>query len=889
MSNQTASQLTTLVERARKVLHYEQRGNHQDKVVTGGLELFVVHWAEEASAICKEAGLDLKPVYRFTEHLEGYRQQDPMQRAASLRAALSILNELASNGQTPPQAALVSARTAPQVAKPAEAKPAPTTPPSVTPPTPPTKSETEIAPRPAQRETDYPIHLDAGMTSNHAALTLLSADVTAVPGVGPSVAAKLRSLGIRTVRDLLFYFPRQHRDYSKLIHIAAIPFGEVTTTLGMIWEVETRRTGGGRMLTIATISDDTGKMRVSWFNQPYLQKQLSAAKGQYLVVTGVKQRFGNKVEFNVRSHELADGDLLNTGRLVPTYSLTEGLHAKQLRRFIKWTVDRYASMIPDYLPPSIRMAGKLLPLPDAVSHIHYPENEDMLAAARRRLGFDELFLIHLGMQERRTRWQRETAQGNAFHIDYKKIFIDTSAHPGHTLQHDEPASDFSQPGTTLWSTIATDGPFEATLPFRFTEAQRRVIIEIFGDLARTEPMARLLQGDVGSGKTAVAAAALLMAALNGQQGAIMAPTELLAEQHARSIGDMLEPFGIRSVLLTGSLRARERSMGRAALETGQAMVAIGTHALIQEDVNFRSLGLVIVDEQHRFGVEQRDALRQKGYHPHMLVMTATPIPRTLSLTVYGDLDVSVIDQLPPGRQKIITRWRVGARLDEAYLLIEQEVEAGRQAFIICPLIEESETLAVKAATVEYERLSRDVFPHLRLGLLHGGMKAADKDTIMRRFRDGELDILVATSVIEVGIDIPNATVMVIEDADRFGLSQLHQFRGRVGRGKHQSYCYVLSADAGIQAQERLDIFQSTDDGFRLAEADLKLRGPGDFFGVRQSGMPEMHIADLSDTLLIELSRSLAARLWESDPYLKKPEHKALREKMHMFWQDMMAH
>jgi len=301
------------------------------------------------------------------------------------------------------------------------------------------------------------------------------------------------------------------------------------------------------------------------------------------------------------------------------------------------------------------------------------------------------------------------------------------------------------------------------------------------------------------------------------------------------------------------------------------------------------LGLVIVDEQHRFGVEQRDILRQKGYHPHMLVMTATPIPRTLSLTIYGDLDVSVIDKLPPGRQKIITRWRTGARRDEANKLIAQQVQEGRQAFIICPLIEESETLAVKSATAEYERLSRDVFPHLRLGLLHGSMKAADKDAVMRKFRDGELDILVATSVIEVGIDIPNATVMVIEDADRFGLSQLHQFRGRVGRGEHQSYCYVLSADAGMQAQERLEVFQHTDDGFRLSEEDLRLRGPGDFFGVRQSGVPELHIADLSDTPLIEYSRSLAAKLWESDPYLRKPEHTALREKMHLFWQNMMAH
>jgi ATP-dependent DNA helicase RecG len=732
------------------------------------------------------------------------------------------------------------------------------------------------------------------MSAGHASLALLSADITAIPGVGPSVAAKLHSLGIRTIRDLLFYFPRQHRDYSKLEKIANIPFGEVSTTLGLIWEVETVRTSKGIARTIATISDDTGKLRVTWFNQPYLQKQLHTAKGSYLVVTGVKQRFGNKIEFSVRSHELPEkGDLLNTGRLVPTYSLTEGLNAKSLRRFTKWVVDRYAAMIPDYLPASLRSAARLMPLPEAVSQMHYPENEQALKAARLRLGFDELFLIQLGMQERRSRWQREAPQGNAFKVDVKKILVDveglaevSSNGAGH---EDDMQISPPLPGATLWSMTATDRPFEETLPFRLTEAQRRVLLEIFGDLAQNKPMCRLLQGDVGAGKTVVAAAALLMAALNGYQGAIMAPTELLAEQHAQSIGAVLEPFGIHSVLLTSSLRQRERAMGRAAIERGEAMVAIGTHALIQEDVNFARLGLVIVDEQHRFGVEQRDILRQKGYHPHMLVMTATPIPRTLALTVYGDLDVSVIDQMPPGRQKIITRWRSGARRDEANRLIAQQVSQGRQAFIICPLIEESESLAVKAATVEYERLSRDVFPHLRLGLLHGSVRAAEKDMVMRRFRDGELDILVATSVIEVGIDVPNATVMVIEDADRFGLSQLHQFRGRVGRGIYQSYCYVLSADAGLQAQERLEVFQTTDDGFRLAEADLRLRGPGDFFGVRQSGVPELRVADLSDTRLIELARSLAAKLWESDPYLRKPEHAALRERMHLFWQNYMAH
>ncbi len=859
MSTHTNTVLVPYIARARKVLQLEQRANHQDTVVKpGGLEVFVVRWADETSTVCRNAGLDLKPIHRFTEHLEGYRRQDPMQRASSLRAALAILDEMdnhAQNSRTafspPPSSSLTSVKT-PTPANPVKTNKASD------------KTDGKAPPALPQTRPQNPIRLEAGMSPGHTSLTLLSADVTAVPGVGPSVAARLHNLGIRTVRDLLFYFPRDHRDYSKLEKIATIPLGEVTTTLGLIWEVESTRTSGGRVRTIATISDDTGKLRVSWFNQPYLQKQLSAAKGSYLVVTGVKQRFGNKIEFSVRSHELPEqGDLLNTGRLVPTYPLTEGLHARALRRFTKWVVDRYAAMVPDHLPTSIRAAGKLMPLPEAISHIHYPENEQALNAARRRLAFDELFLIQLGMQERRTRWQQEGPRGNAFKIDLSRIFIDADA-PGASsivgaglapaLEGNAPAMEGNastlepEPtlmNSTLWSPLATSEPFEATLPFRFTRAQRRVIVEIFADLAQTKPMSRLLQGDVGSGKTVVAAAALLMAAINGYQSVLMAPTEILAEQHARSISAMLEPF--------------------------------------------QRLGLVIVDEQHRFGVEQRDTLRHKGYRPHMLVMTATPIPRTLALTLYGDLDVSVIDELPPGRQKIIARWRSGSRRDEAYKAISHQIAEGRQAFIICPLIEESETLAVKAVTVEYERLSREVFPTLRLGLLHGAMKPADKDQVMRRFRDHELDILVATSVIEVGIDVANATVMVIEDADRFGLSQLHQLRGRVGRGQHQSYCYVLSADASLQAQERLEVFQATNDGFRLAEEDLRLRGPGDFFGVRQSGVPELRVANLSDTALIELARSLATKLWHDDPYLRKPEHAALRERMHLFWQNFMAH
>ncbi|HTK08085.1 MAG TPA: ATP-dependent DNA helicase RecG [Ktedonobacteraceae bacterium] len=901
------------IERAKKVLQHEQRTNHQDQAIKpGGLETFVAIWSEETSNAWKQAGLDPTPLIHFSEHLQGYRQQDPLQRMHSLRAALAILNDLSmsTDGQHTPSSVAIddiqqsgaqgtgtgirdqktSARSAVSAGTTVNGKTRSATPKEKIEPKEGVPAKAEAASPAPLSEQKNPIRLEAGMTHGHTALTLLRADITAIPGVGPSVAAKLHHLGLHTVQDLLFYFPREHRDYSKLEKIGNIPFGEMVTTMGLIWEAQSRRTSGGRSITTATISDDTGKLTVSWFNQPYLLKQLTTAKGDYLVVTGVKQRFGNKVEFSVRSHEFPEqGDLLNTGRLVPTYPLTEGLNAKALRRFTKWVVDRYAQMIPEHLPQPIRSAGLLMPLPEAISQIHYPENEDILQAARRRLAFDELFLIQLGMQERRSRWQREAPEGTAFHIDPSKVFIYPEQEEASTDEIPVSAPLSELPGATLWSIQASDKPFEATLPFTFTDAQNRVLQEIFTDLARLQPMCRLLQGDVGAGKTAVAAAALFACALNGQQGAIMAPTELLAEQHAKSIGKMLEPFGMRTVLLTGSMRQRERVQVRQALERGEATVAIGTHALIQDDVVFQRLGLVIIDEQHRFGVEQRDVLRQKGYHPHMLVMTATPIPRTLALTLYGDLDVSVIDQLPPGRQKIITRWRTGARRAESYNTIIHQVAEGRQAFIICPLIEESETLTAKAATSEYERLQREVFPNLRLGLLHGAMKPAEKDQVMHRFRDQELDVLVATSVIEVGIDIPNATVMVIEDADRFGLSQLHQFRGRVGRGKHQSFCYVLSADASVQAQERLGVFQDTDDGFLLAQEDLRLRGPGDFFGVRQSGTPELRIADLSDIQLINLAHSLAEKLWDSDPYLRKTEHSALRERMHLFWQNFVGH
>jgi ATP-dependent DNA helicase RecG len=730
---------------------------------------------------------------------------------------------------------------------------------------------------------------------------LLRAQVTAVPGIGPSQEAKLHRLGIRTVQDLLLYFPREHHDYSKLERIGLIPLEQVVTIMGMIWEVENVRSANGRVRTLARISDETGQIRAVWFNQPYLAKQLT--RGSYIVLTGTKQRFGNRVEFNVRSHELPEhGDLVNTGRLVPIYNLTEGLNAKALRRYTKWAVDRCAELMVEHLPAPIRSKAGLLPLPQAVSQYHYPENETRLVQARRRLAFDELFLIQLGMLARRAEWSSGAA-GVALPIDPGLIFVpeaegsdahmvpafpSTDRDAGPLTSKGAPALDGAIEPSGLWK-VTIEQPFEASLPFRFTKAQRRVIREILADLGQAKPMCRLLQGDVGSGKTVVAAAGLLTAAANGFQGVLMAPTEILAEQHHRTLSRLLEPFGIQVTLLTGSQKPKERASMLAAIESGESLVIVGTHALIQEGVSFARLGFVVVDEQHRFGVSQRDALRQKGYNPHMLVMTATPIPRTLALTLYGDLDISTLDEMPAGRQQIVTRWRSGTRRAEAYRVIAEQVAEGRQAYVICPLIEESETLEVKAAVAEYERLRAQVFPTLRLGLVHGELKSMEKEQVMRRFRDGELDVLVATAVVEVGVDVPNATVMVIEDADRFGISQLHQFRGRVGRGEHQSYCFVLSEGSGPQAQERLSIIERTLNGFQLAEEDLKLRGPGDFFGTRQSGLPELRVANLADTRLLEEARGQAEWLWSTDRYLEKGEHRLLRERVATFWGRFIGH
>jgi ATP-dependent DNA helicase RecG len=536
-----------------------------------------------------------------------------------------------------------------------------------------------------------------------------------------------------------------------------------------------------------------------------------------------------------------------------------------VRKLVKAALDRWLAELADFLPEGIRKRAGLLPLSDAIGQAHYPDSEQAKAQARKRLAFDELFIIQLGVLSRKRDWQEESS--NAFDADSGCL-----------------------------------EPFFNALPFTLTAAQKRTFAEIQQDLGKSNPMSRLLQGEVGSGKTVVATAAMLLAAANGFQAALMAPTEILAEQHFESICSLLSrasgeagngkpcsnyisllPYPVGVGLLTSGLRESSRRRVHEGIISGEINFVIGTHALIQKGVEFQRLGLCVVDEQHRFGVMQRLELRSKGASPHVLVMSATPIPRTLALTLYGDLDLSILDELPPGRVEIKTKWLNPGQRQSAYDFVRKQVAAGRQAFIICPLIEESEVIETKAATTEYQRLSQAVFSELRLGLLHGRLSSQEKDEVMQRFRSGELDILVSTPVVEVGVDVPNATVMLIEGADRFGMAQLHQFRGRVGRGEHQSYCLLLAETPSAEARERLSLLQRMHNGFALAEEDLRLRGPGEFFGTRQSGLPDLKMARLSDVGLLELARREAVRLFDADPYFQQPEHRLLEREVNLLW------
>lgn len=690
----------------------------------------------------------------------------------------------------------------------------------------------------------------------------LETEVQFLKGVGPKVAMLLQKLGLRTVRDVLWNFPRRMEDRSQIPPLMRIQPGKYATIRGTLERVDTRPIRGGRVIITGRVADDMGEIDLVWFNQPWIVKELKSRQGQQVIAYGMVKEGSKRLEMSSPEWEAIedDDDAEEFARIVPVYALKEGVPQWAVRRAARSAVEHFASMIVEPLPEWMRKENSLPTLGWAISQMHRPESMDAQLKGRRRIVFDEFLALQVMLQLRRRDVKQEV--GIAFPIS------DMSKHesPAGTLFGDAPQG-------TLWDEV------NRMLPFDLTGAQKRVIQEIWDDMERSAPMNRLVQGDVGSGKTAVAACAILGAVRCGYQAALMAPTEILAEQHGLNLKRLFEPLGINVTLLVGKLNAQQKRKAMQQAESGEARVCIGTHALIQEGVKFNKLGLAIIDEQHRFGVLQRMALRQKGYgHPDVLVMTATPIPRTLTMTLYGDLDLSVIDEMPPGRKPIKTHWKKAPARDQVYATVRTLLAEGRQAYFVCPMISESDKMQTQAAEDLYYRLKELIYPDLRVGLLHGQMKPAEKEMIMEQFRRHELDILVSTVVIEVGVDVPNASVMVIEDAFRFGLAQLHQLRGRVGRGEHQSYCILISDAKTAESEQRLRIMEETTDGFRIAEEDLKLRGPGDVAGTRQAGQLEFLVADLvKDGPMLETAKRAAIRVLESDPDLTSPDHKLILE------------
>jgi len=814
-------------KRLERVLRLEQKQGYQNKAVVGGIRQFVTYWVEQAREESVDE-LDEALVEQTAEVLAEYARLPG--REARAKALDSLLERLAARqeriGSSQPAQRERQPTSVPTVQQQTVESPAAAPSPPPTPPPP-----KEVEPDPAG----------------------LAQPVQTILGVGPAMAQKLAVLGATTIRDLLHVFPRRYDDYTLLKPINRLQFGEQVTVIGTVWETRSRRLRGNQTLIQSIVTDGSGRIQVSWFNQPWLADKLHA--GMKIVLRGKVDQYLGRLVFNSPEWEPLSSTLLRSGRIVPVYPLTEGLKSTKMRKLMRATVDEWADRVPEPLPETIRQHRHLLTYPQALRQIHFPDSHESLHAARRRLAFDELLLLQLGMLGQRRDWQ---------------------AFPGYAL----PA----------YPELLT--AFIAGLPYELTEAQKRVVQEISADMSRPVPMNRLLQGDVGAGKTVVAAAAMTLAVAAGRQAALMAPTEILAEQHYQGLSDLLGPLGVSLRLLTGSVPAGEKQQIYQDIREGTAQIVIGTHALIQEGVQFQSLALTVIDEQHRFGVDQRQALRDKGVapngngagmSPHLLVMSATPIPRTLALSMYGDLDLSIIDELPPGRQEIKTRWIRPSERERAYAFVRGQVEQGRQAYIICPLVEESDKIEEKAAVEEHARLQQQVFPELKLGLLHGRMSGREKEAVMRHFYNGEEHILVSTSVIEVGVDVPNSTVMLIEGANRFGLAQLHQFRGRVGRGTHQSYCLLVAETTSSAAEERLEALEQTNDGFLLAEKDLELRGPGEFFGRRQSGLPELRLASLLDVKLLEEARHEAEKLFAADPLLENEENAGLQERVALFW------
>lgn len=673
-------------------------------------------------------------------------------------------------------------------------------------------------------------------------------DVTYIKGVGPSVAYKLNKLGIYTAEDLIFYLPRKHIDYTSRTLIKNLEEGQSTTIFGYIKSVSAFNTKNNLSVVKVKIADESGSIELSFFQAKANRFTIERTKAQFpvnagIMVSGVVKlnKFDYKLTFDKPSYSIMSGEFLENGssnlnlaRIVPIYSVCENLSVKTLRKAIHTAIQIYKEDITNILPDDIREKHNILDKKISIEQIHFPETMELLEESRFSLIFEELFLVQLKL----VRLRNENSKQSALSL---------------TIKEDGLVQKF------------IDG-----LPFELTGGQKKAVNEILNDLNSERPMARLLQGDVGSGKTVVACIMLLAGVENGYQGAIMAPTEILAQQHYNNMIDWLTPLGLSAGLFLGSHGKKVRTAFETDLRNGQTNIAVGTHALIQENIEFNNLGAIVVDEQHRFGVKQRNILKKKSQNPQMLTMTATPIPRTLALTVHGDLDLTVIDEMPKGRIPIKTTLTYTHK--SVHDLLKKEVEAGRQAYVVYPLIEESETLSAKAATIEAEKLRTEIFPQFKIGLLHGKLKNDEKEQVMADFKNKKYDILVSTTVVEVGVDVPNATVMVIENAERFGLSQLHQLRGRVGRSNIQSYCILVSSSKSQETRARLNIMTQTNDGFVIAEQDLQLRGPGEFLGTRQSGLPDLIISDIvRDADILEMARNEAIKFLEKNNINEYPQ------------------
>ncbi|UOW67383.1 ATP-dependent DNA helicase RecG [Paraclostridium bifermentans] len=669
----------------------------------------------------------------------------------------------------------------------------------------------------------------------------LNKEIKYVKGIGPKRANKLSKLGIFTVSDLLFYFPRQYEDRNNLRKIFELKDEEKVTIRAIVSNIETSNVRKGLVITKVGVRDETGFARLVFFNQEYISSTLK--KGDTVFVFGKVKKTSYGIEMSSCEVEQMSNNPKNTCGIMPIYPLTYGLTNKELINIVKTVFSNEQIYIKEYLPNKIIQKYKLCSIDFAVKNIHSPTNKESLKVALYRLVFEEFLMLQLGLFLFKNGVTEKS--GVKFEKEQNLIKILNS------------------------------------LPFKLTNAQNRALNEIIDDMNCGKVMNRLVQGDVGSGKTVVALLALANCVLNGYQGALMAPTEILAEQHFISLNETLSPFGINVGLLVGSLTKKQKENVLQRVKDNEIDILIGTHALIEDTVEFNNLGIVITDEQHRFGVRQRNKLSEKGYNPDILVMTATPIPRTLALILYGDLDISIIDELPPGRQPIETLAVYKDKREKAYnSLVRSEVQKGRQVYIVCPLVEESEAIEAKAAVDLVEELKSEFFSDLRLGLLHGKMKPSEKDETMKKFKNKELDILVSTTVIEVGVNVPNATLMIIENAERFGLAQLHQLRGRVGRGSHKSYCILIYSSKSEVCSQRMSIMEETTDGFKISEKDLEIRGPGEFFGTRQHGLPELKVANIFKHMkILKIAQQEARYIISEDPKLNNYENEKIKKEI----------